>query len=82
MGAVLRAVVLPMALTLAVAVALVLAVALGWACGLARLVRLVPHPRFDRASIVQSNALYADLQLMVMLTKPAKRPPSARKINE
>lgn len=64
MGAVLQAVVSPMALTLAVAVALVLAVALGWACGLARLVRLVPHPRFDRASIVQSNALYADLQLM------------------
>lgn len=64
MGAVLQAVVSPVALTLAVAVALVLAVALGWACGLARLVRLVPHPRFDRASIVQSNALYADLQLM------------------
>lgn len=63
-GAVLQAVVSPVALTLAVAVALVLAVALGWACGLARLVRLVPHPRFDRASIVQSNALYADLQLM------------------
>lgn len=64
MGAVLQAVVSPVALTLAVAVALVLAVALGWACGLARLMRLVPHPRFDRASIVQSNALYADLQLM------------------
>lgn len=64
MGAVLQAVVSPVALTLAVAVALVLAVALGWACGLARLVRLMPHPRFDRASIVQSNALYADLQLM------------------
>ena len=64
MGAVLQAVVSPVALTLAVAVALVLAVALGWACGLARLVRLVPHPRFDRASIVQSNALYADLQSM------------------
>lgn len=64
MGAVLQAVVSPVALTLAVAVALVLAVALGWACGLARLVRLVSHPRFDRASIVQSNALYADLQLM------------------
>ena len=64
MGAVLQAVVSPVALTLAVAVALVLAVALGWACGLARLMRLVPHPCFDRASIVQSNALYADLQLM------------------
>lgn len=64
MGAVLQAVVSPVALTLAVAVALVLAVALGWACGLARLVRLVPHPCFDRASIVQSNALYADLQSM------------------
>ena len=64
MGAVLQAVVSPVALTLAVAVALVLAVALGWACGLARLMRLVPHPRFDRASIVQSNALYADLQSM------------------
>ena len=64
MGAVLQAVVSPVALTLAVAVALVLAVALGWACGLARLMRLVPHPCFDRASIVQSNALYADLQSM------------------
>lgn len=64
MGAVLQAVVSPVALTLAVVVALVLAVALGWACGLARLMRLVPHPCFDRASIVQSNALYADLQSM------------------
>lgn len=64
MGAVLQAVVSPVALTLAVAVALVLAVALGWVCGLARLMRLVPHPCFDRASIVQSNALYADLQSM------------------
>ena len=64
MGAVLQAVVSPVALTLAVAVALVFAVALGWACGLARLMRLVPHPCFDRASIVQSNALYADLQSM------------------
>jgi len=64
MGAVLQAVVSPVALTLAAAVALVLAVALGWACGLARLMRLVPHPCFDRASIVQSNALYADLQSM------------------